>query len=76
MYRLRSRKYLFDEMQWLKLSLAPGVLPDYRLPRPRWLESWYLRRYGLRIPISALGAEPETVVASIERFRPVVRASS
>lgn len=72
--RCRRRKLLFEVSQWLEVDPAPGVLPDYKLPGPRRLEAWLISRRSIRIPISKLIADPETVVASVERFRPVIRA--
>lgn len=60
---------------WLVVDPSPGVLPDYRLASFRRLELWYLRHGGIRIPLHGLDADPAAVVASIERFRPVTRAT-
>lgn len=73
--RLRQRRGLFAVTEWLVVDPSPGVLPAYRLAGPRRIERWLTRRYGIRIPLSALDADPESVIASIERFRPVTRQS-
>lgn len=59
------------DRDWLRIDPSPGVLPAYRLPGPRRLELWHVRRSGLRLPIGGLDRPADEVVASIERFRPV-----
>ena len=68
--RSRSR-WLWERRDWLIVDPLPGVLPDLRLAIWRPLELAFQRRHGIRIPLHGLGAEPDAVVASIERFRPV-----
>lgn len=62
---------LWERRSWIVVELRDGVVPNYRFSAPVWLELWYLRRFGLRIPLHALGDPPDVVVASIERFFPV-----
>lgn len=72
--RLPRRRRFLEDRDWLVVDTAPGVMPAYRLAGPRRLELWHLRHGGLRLPVHALDAAPDTVVASIERYRPVARA--
>ena len=69
--RLPPQRRLSGPAHWLVVDPAPGILPGYRLPTWRPLELWFQRRHGVRIPLHALDAAPEAVVASIERYRPV-----
>lgn len=64
---------LLSRNSTLRIDLSPGLLPPFRLPGFDRLELWYLRRTGLRMPIHKLDASPEHVLASVERFRPVMR---
>ena len=49
----------------------PGVIPKYRLQSFNRLEAWHLKKMGIRIPLHALEADPDEIVASVERFLPV-----
>lgn len=70
--RLPARQSWPIRREWLVVDPAPGVLPDWRLAGPRRLELWLMPRWGIRIPLHALDAPPDDVIASIERFRPVI----
>ena len=70
--RLPAQRRLGGPSQWLVVDPAPGVLPHFRFPVWRALELRLQRRHGVRIPLHALDAAPEAVVASIARFRPVM----
>ncbi len=69
----QGRGVLFERRIWLVVEVRPGILPDYRLPGPRWLEHWRLRHFGLRIPLHALDAPASHAVAAVERHFPVWR---
>ena len=69
--RCRSGHRLEGRRDWLIVDPAPGALPDFRWPTWRWLELRAQRWQKIRIPLHALDADPEAVVASVERFRPV-----
>jgi hypothetical protein len=57
----------------LEVDLSPGAAISYK----RWgspvpaADRWLVRKCGLRIPLQHFDAEVETVLASLERFRPV-----
>ncbi len=57
----------------LEVDLSPGAAIPYK----RWgspvpaADRWLVRKFGLRIPLQHFDAEVETVLASLERFRPV-----
>ncbi len=70
---LGETKHLTGKQAWLVVDPAPGVIPEYRLAGPRFVEAWLLRKIGVRIPLHMLDAEPDVVIRSIERFRPVQR---
>ncbi len=70
---LGEKSYLTGKQAWLVADPAPGVVPKYRFKGPHKAEAWLLRRMGIRIPLHMLEAEPETVISSIERFKPVQR---
>lgn len=63
------------QAHWLAIDPAPGVLPDYRWSGPRRLELWWLRKGGIRVPLSGLAGDPDVVIASIERYRAVSRGA-
>lgn len=74
MHRIRrcgSGDRLHGRRDWLIVDPAPGALPDFRWPTWRWAEMQAHRWQKIRIPLHALDADPEEVVASVERFRPV-----
>lgn len=73
--RLPETRGLAGRQRWLVIDPVPGVLPRYRLPGPRRLERWLMPRWGIRVPLHTLDAAPEDIVASIERYRPVLPAS-
>jgi len=62
---------LTGKQAWLVVDPSPGVLPAYRFMGPKKAESWLLRRMGIRIPLHMLETEPETVIRSIERYKPI-----
>ena len=68
--------YLSGKQAWLVADPSPGVLPAYRFMGPKKAEAWLLRKMGIRIPLHMLEAEPETVIKSIERFKPIQRTST
>ncbi len=70
--RLRTRRRLHGQSDWLIMDLSPGLLAPLRLPVWRRLELWLQKTQGVRIPLHGLEADPEDVVRSVERFRPVV----
>lgn len=72
--QLPETRRLIGTHRWLIVDPLPGVLPRYRLPGPRRLERWLMPRWGIRIPLHTLDAAPEDIVASIERYRPVLSA--
>lgn len=69
--RCRSGSRFEGARDWLVVDPAPGTLPDYRWPTSRRLEMLARRWQTIRIPLHALDADPEAVIASVERFRPV-----
>lgn len=69
--RMTSDAGIYGRRDWLIVDPSPGVLAPLRLSAPRRLELWFQKRHGLRIPLHALDADPEEVVRSVERFRPV-----
>ena len=69
---LMHDKRFLSRTDLLRIDLLQGRLPPYRFVTHKGAEKWLLRKVGLRIPISSLSARPEVIVASVERFRPVV----
>lgn len=73
----RWRVSPLSTLRVLKVGLADGMRLDYK--RRLWtmpkLDSWVARRFGLPVPLQNLDADEEAVIASIERFHPVTRAS-
>lgn len=69
--RRRGRGALAGRRDWLVIDPSPGVLAPLRLPVWRSLELRFQKRYGVRIPLHGLEADPDEVVQSVERFRPV-----
>ena len=63
---------LYGKRDWLIVDPSPGVLAPLRLSAPRRLELWFQKQHGVRIPLHALDGDPEDVVRSIERYRPVM----
>lgn len=70
--RVAVRGVPYGRRDWLIIDPSPGVLAPLRLPLWRRLELWFQARHGIRIPLHGLEGDPEEVVRSIERFRPVV----
>ena len=76
--RTRRKISWRQELIVLKVELAPGLRPRYKrslmtLPA---IDGWIARKFGLRIPIQNLDADETTILASIERFRPVQRVTT
>lgn len=69
--RLRGGRGLYGRHDWLIVEPLPGVLAPLRLPTWPRLELWLQRHHGVRIPLHGLEADPEAVVRSVARFRPV-----
>lgn len=73
--RTRLRTSLFSKLILLRVDLVEGAQPHYK--RRPWtmpiFDAWLARRIGLRVPVQNLDADEETIIASIERFRPVER---
>jgi hypothetical protein len=69
----KSGGWLRGRRAMLVVDLAPGAMAPYK----RWARSvpfvdrWLIRKFGLRVPLQHLDAESETVILSLERFRPV-----
>lgn len=74
--RVKMRGGLYARRDWLIIDPSPGVLAPLRLPVWRRLELALQSRHGVRIPLDGLEEDPESVVRSIERFRPVVLENS
>lgn len=70
---LGETRQMTGKQAWLIADPSPGVLPAYRFMGPKMAEAWLLRNMGIRIPLHMLEAEPETVIRSIERFKPIMR---
>lgn len=69
--RVREGARMLGKRDWLIVDPLPGVLAPLRLPVWRRLELWFQSRHGVRIPLHGLEGDPETIVRSVERFRPV-----
>jgi len=69
--RVQMRSGLYGRRDWLIVEPSPGVLAPLRLPTWRRLELWLQKQHGVRIPLHGLEADPDKVVRSVERFRPV-----
>lgn len=69
--RVQTNSGLYGRRDWLIVDPSPGVLAPLRLPVWRKLELWFQSQYGLRIPLHGLDGDADSVVRSIERFRPV-----
>ena len=67
-----SFAWCFSGSRRTKVDPSPGVLAPLKLPAPRRLELWFQKQHGVRIPLHALDSDPEDVVRSIERYRPVM----
>jgi len=70
--RVQTRGGLYSTRDWLIIDPSPGVLAPLRLPVWRRLELALQSCHGVRIPLHGLEEDPEKVVQSIGRFRPVV----
>ena len=70
--RVPTRGGLYGRRDWLIIDPLPGVLAPLRLPVWRRLELWFQSRHGVRIPLHGLEGDPDEIVRSIQRFRPVV----
>ncbi|NNF71879.1 MAG: hypothetical protein HKN02_06775 [Rhodobacteraceae bacterium] len=73
--RSRTGRSLQGRRDWLIVEPSPGVLPPLRLPTWRKLDLWFQKHHGIRIPLHGIEGNPDDVVASIERFRPVFEES-
>ena len=77
-HRTGWRVSLFHKLVMLKVELVDGARPSYK--RRLWtmpaVDGWIARRFGLRVPVQNLDADEETVIASIERFKPVQRVAA
>ncbi|MEK6216603.1 MAG: hypothetical protein N2B03_05220 [Boseongicola sp.] len=73
---LGETSFMTGKQAWLVADPSPGVVPTYRFMGPKKAEAWLLRRIGIRIPLHMLEAEPETVIRSIERFKPIRREAN
>jgi len=71
----RQRISWFQEMSILKVELTPGLEPSYKRSPIVWplVDGLIARKLGLRIPLQSLDADDTTILASVERFRPVTR---
>ena len=69
--RIQSRSSLYGRRDWLIVDPSPGVLAPLRMPTWRRLDLWFQRKHGVRIPLYGLEADPDEVVRSVQRFRPV-----
>lgn len=69
--RTQARGSLYGNREWLVVVLPPDVLAPLRLPVWRRLELWLQKQQDVRIPLHGLEADPDEVVRSVERFRPV-----
>ena len=67
---------IYGTRDWLIVDPSPGVLAPIRLKSWRRLDLWFQGKHGVRIPLHGLEGEPERIVASVERFRPVTGAGS
>lgn len=72
---LGETKQLTGKQVWLVADPAPGVIPAYRFKGPKKAERWLLRKIGVRIPLHMLETDADAVLRSIERFKPIQRAS-
>lgn len=70
--RSKSGGGLYGARDWLIIDLSPGVLAPLRLPVWRSFELKFQKHYGVRIPLHGLEGGSDAIVASFERFRPVV----
>ena len=62
---------LWQKREWLRIYPVPGVLPEYRLQSPRWLEAWHVLRSGISVPLHGIEGPSERILASIRRFHPI-----
>lgn len=70
---LRGGNGLYGARDWIVIDPSPGVLAPLRMPVWRRFELKFQKHYGVRIPLHGIDADPDKVIASIERFRPVSR---
>lgn len=70
--RLQTSGLLYGKRDWLIIEPSPGVLAPLRLPTWRILELRLQKWHGIRIPLHGLQANPDDVVRSVERYRPVI----
>ncbi|MBT8145758.1 MAG: hypothetical protein KJN90_02840 [Gammaproteobacteria bacterium] len=66
-------KSLYGNRQWLIVDPSPGVLAPIRLKSWRRLDLWFQKHHGVRIPLHGLDADADSIVQSIEHYRPVIR---
>ena len=69
----QEKSSLYGTRLWLIVDPSPGVLAPLRLPVWRSLELKFQKYHGVRIPLHGIEGDPEAIIASIERFRPVAR---
>ena len=73
-FRLASQGALtYGRRQWLIIDPAPGVLAPIRLKSWQRLDLWFQKHHGVRIPLHGLDSDFDTVIQSIEHYRPVDR---
>ena len=68
-----KRPLLWYAQEWLHVRLKPGTTGVLRIPLPRNLEEWVLEKVGVHVPLHALHDPSGEVLASIERFMPVLQ---
>jgi hypothetical protein len=70
---VRRRVRFWSRTATLEVDLPPEAMVPYK----RWARSvpvvdrWMVRKFGLRVPLQHLDADVGTVLASVERYRPV-----
>lgn len=69
---LRSKAAFTGARELIVIDPSPGVLAPIRLPVWRRFELKFQKYHGVRIPLHGLDATTDEIVASIERFRPVM----
>lgn len=76
----RTRRWIswMHELIILKVELARGLRPHYKRSLMTWplVDGLVASKFGLRIPLQSLDADVATILASVERFRPVQRVTT
>ena len=67
----RPANGLWQKREWLRIYPIPGVLPEYRLKSPRWLETWHVLRSGVAVPLHGIEGPSERILVSIRRFHSI-----